>query len=68
MSGPMEKSITVPRSRCRSVEHDVDPKDQFHSSSWKKGRQSRYEDADTVDMVAAGYVNNDHDDNHDGPR
>jgi hypothetical protein len=63
-----EDSITVPRSRRRSADHDVDPKDQFHSSPWKKGCQNCYEDADTADMVAAGYVNNDHDDNHDGPR
>jgi hypothetical protein len=63
-----EDSITVPRSHRRSADHDVDPKDQFHSSSRKKGHQNRYEDADTADMVAAGYVNNDHDDNHDGPR
>jgi hypothetical protein len=63
-----EDSIAVPRSCRRSADHDVDPKDQFHSSSWKKGRRNRYEDADTADMVAAGYVNNDRDDNHDGPR
>jgi hypothetical protein len=63
-----EDSIAVPRSRRRSVDHDVDPKDQFHSNSRKKGRQNHYEDADTADMVAAGYVNNDRDDNHDGPR
>jgi hypothetical protein len=63
-----EDSIAVPRSRCRSADRDVDSKDQFHSSSRKKGRRNRYEDADTVDMVAAGYVNNDRDDNHDGPR
>jgi hypothetical protein len=63
-----EDSIAVPRSRRRSSGHDVDQKDRFHSSSRKKGRRSRYEDADTADMVAAGYVNNDRDDNHDGPR
>jgi hypothetical protein len=34
----------------------------------QKGRRGRYGDSDTADMVAAGYVNNDHDDNHDGPR
>jgi hypothetical protein len=60
-----EDSIAIHRSHRRSADHDVDPKDQFHSSSRKKGRRSRYEDADTTDMVAAGYVN---DDNHDGPR
>jgi hypothetical protein len=63
-----EDSIAVPGSCRRSADCDVDPKDQFHSSSQKKGRQNRYEDADTADMVAAGYVNNDRDDNHDGPR
>jgi hypothetical protein len=50
------------------MEGDVDAKDQFHSSSRKKGRQNCYDDADATDMVAAGYMNNDHDDNHDGPR
>jgi hypothetical protein len=63
-----EDSIVDPRSRRRSADRDIDPKDQFHSSSRKKGRRNRYEDADTADMVVAGYVNNDHDDNHDGPR
>jgi hypothetical protein len=63
-----EDSIAIPRSRRRSADRDIDPKDQFHSSSRKKGRRSSYEDADTADMVAAGYVNNDRDDNHDGPR
>jgi hypothetical protein len=63
-----EDSIMVPRSRRRLADHDVDPKDQFHSSSRKKGCRNRYEDADTADMVAAGYVNNDCDDNHNGPR
>jgi hypothetical protein len=33
-----EDSIAVPRSRRRSADHDVDPKDKFHSSSRKKGR------------------------------
>jgi hypothetical protein len=63
-----EDSIAIPRSHRRSADRDVDPKDQFHSSSRKKGRQSRYEDADMADMIAAGYINNDRDDNHDGPR
>jgi hypothetical protein len=52
----------------RSAECDIDAKDQFHTNSRKKGRRSRYDDMDTTDMVVAGYVNNDHDDNHDGPR
>jgi hypothetical protein len=63
-----EDSITAPRSRRRSADRDVDAKDQFHSSSQKKGSRNRYDDADAMDMVAAGYVNNDHDDNRDGPR
>jgi hypothetical protein len=63
-----EDSITAPRSRRRSAERDVDAKDQFHTSSRKKGRRNRYNDADTTDMVAAGYVNEDHDDSRDGPR
>jgi hypothetical protein len=62
-----EVSIAVPRSHRQSADHDVDPKDQFHPSSRKKGHRNRYEDADTADMVAAGYVNNDRDDNHNGP-
>jgi hypothetical protein len=63
-----EDSIAAPRSRRRSAERDVDAKDQFHTSSRKKGRRNRYDDADATDMVAAGYVNNNHDDNCDGPR
>jgi hypothetical protein len=63
-----EDSIVAPRSRRRSAERDVDAKYQFHPNSRKKGRRSRYNDADTMNMVAAGYVNNDHDGNHDGPR
>jgi hypothetical protein len=63
-----EDSIAAPRSRRRSAERDVDAKDQFHPNSRKKGRRSRYDNADTTDMVAADYVNNDHDDNCDGPR
>jgi hypothetical protein len=63
-----EDSIVAPRSRRRSAERDVDAKDLFHTSSRKKGRRNRYDDADAMDMVAAGYVNNDHDDNRDGPR
>jgi hypothetical protein len=62
-----EDSIAAPRSRRWSAECDVDAKDQFQPNSRKKGRRSRYDDVDTTDMVAEGYVNNDHDDNHDGP-
>jgi hypothetical protein len=58
-----EDSIAVPRSCRRSADRDVDPKDQFHSSSQKKGRRNHYKDTDTANMVAAGYVNNNHDDN-----
>jgi hypothetical protein len=63
-----EDSIAAPRSHRRSVERDIDAKDQFHASSRKKGCRNCYNNADTSDMVAAGYVNNDHDDNRDGPR
>jgi hypothetical protein len=63
-----EDSIVAPKSRRRSVERDIDAKDQFHTSSRKKGRRNRYDGADATDMVAAGYVNNDHDDNRDRPR
>jgi hypothetical protein len=63
-----EDSIAAPRSHHRSAERDIDAKDQFHTSSQKKGRRNRYDDADATDMVAAGYVNKDRDDNRDGPR
>jgi hypothetical protein len=66
-----EDSIANPRSHRRSPDHDVDPKDQLHSGSRrvrKKGRRGRYGDSDTTDTVAAGYINNDHDDNRDGRR
>jgi hypothetical protein len=63
-----EDSIATPRSRHRSAERDVDAKDQFHNSSQKKGRRNRYDDADATDMVAAGYMNEDRDDNRDGAR
>jgi hypothetical protein len=63
-----EDSIAAPRSHRRSAEHDVDAKDQFHTSSQKKGRRNRYDDADATDMVAAGYINKDRDDSPDGPR
>jgi hypothetical protein len=66
-----EDSIANPRSCRRSPDRDIDPKDQLHSGSRRvrqKGRRSRYGDSDTADMVPAGYVNNNHDDNHDGPR
>jgi hypothetical protein len=62
-----EDSISAPRSRRRSVECDGDAKDQFHNSSRKKGRRNRYDDAGATDMVAAGYVKEDRDDNRDGP-
>jgi hypothetical protein len=61
-----EDSIAAPRSRRRSAECDVDVKDQFHNSSRKKGHRNRYDDTDATDMVAAGYVNEDRHDNHDG--
>jgi hypothetical protein len=63
-----EDSIVTPRSRRRSAERDIDAKDQFHTSSRKKGRRNRYDDADATDMVAAGYVNEDRDDNRDRTR
>jgi hypothetical protein len=63
-----EDSISAPRSRRQSAERDGDAKDQFHNSSRKKGRRNRYDDAEATDMVAAGYINEDHDDNRDGPR
>jgi hypothetical protein len=63
-----EDSIAAPRSRRRSAECDIDTKDQFHTKSYNKDRRSRYDDTEAMDMVAAGYVNNDHDDNRDGPR
>jgi hypothetical protein len=66
-----EDSIANLRSRRCSPNRDVDPKDQLHSGSRRvrqKGRRSHYGDSDAADMVAAGYVNNDHNDNHDGPR
>jgi hypothetical protein len=63
-----EDSIAAPRSRRRSAEHDIDAKDQFHTSSQKKGRRNRYDDTNATDMVAAGYVNEDRDNNRDGPR
>jgi hypothetical protein len=66
-----EDSIANPRSRRCLPDHDVDAKDQLQSGSQRvrqKGRQGRYGDLDTADMVAAGYINNDHDDNHDRPR
>jgi hypothetical protein len=63
-----EDSIAAPRSHRRSAERDINAKGQFHTISRKKGRQNRYDDADATDMVAAGYVNKDRDDNRDGPR
>jgi hypothetical protein len=64
-------SIANPRSHRRSPDRDVDPKEQLHSGSrlvQQKGRRGHYGDSDTTCMVVAGYINNDHDDNHDGPR
>jgi hypothetical protein len=61
-------SIAAPGSRRWSTERDVDAKDQFHPGSQKKGHQNRYDDTENTDMVAAGYVHRDHDDNHNLPR
>jgi hypothetical protein len=69
--GNREDSIANRRSRHRSPNHDVDPKDQLYSGSRRvrqKGRRGRYGDSDTADMVAGGYINNDHDENCDKPR
>jgi hypothetical protein len=66
-----EDSIANPRSRRRSPDHDVDPKDQLHSGSRRvrqKVHRGCYGDSDTSDMVAVGYINNNHDENRDGPR
>jgi hypothetical protein len=63
-----EDSIAAPRSCRRSAERDIDAKDQFHSGSRKKGRRNRFDDADNTDMVAAGYIHEDRDDNRDLPR
>jgi hypothetical protein len=49
-----EDSIAAPRRHCRSVEHDVDAKDQFHPSSRKKGHRNHYDDAENTDMEASG--------------
>jgi hypothetical protein len=62
-----EDSIAAPRCRRRSAECDVDAKDQFHSGSRKKGRRNCYDDTENTDMVAAGYVHEDRDDNRDLP-
>jgi hypothetical protein len=62
-----EDSIAAPRSRRRSAECDVDTKDQFHSDSRKKGRRNRFDDAENTDMVAAGYIHEDRDNNRDLP-
>jgi hypothetical protein len=61
-------SIAAPKSRRRSAERDVDAKDQFHSGSRKKGRRNHFDDAENTDMVAAGYIHEDRDDNRDLPR
>jgi hypothetical protein len=69
MNGLMEKILS------RHLEAAADQrsvmsmqKNQFHTSSQKKGHRNRYDDADATDMVAAGYVNEDRDDNRDRPR
>jgi hypothetical protein len=63
-----EDSIAAPRSRHQSADRDIDAKDQFHPSSRKKGHRNRYNDTENIDMVAAGYVHEDHDNNRDLPR
>jgi hypothetical protein len=63
-----EDSIAAPRSHRRSAEHDVDVKDQFYSGSRKKGHQNCHDDTENTDMVAAGYMHEDRDDNCDLPR
>jgi hypothetical protein len=63
-----EDSIAAPRSRRRSAERDVDAKDQFHSGSRKKDRRNRFDDTENTDMVAAGYIHEDRDNNRDLPR
>jgi hypothetical protein len=66
-----EDSIANPRNRRHSPDDDADAKDQLHSESRRvrqKGRRGCYGDIDPADMVVAGYINNDHDDNHDSPR
>jgi hypothetical protein len=63
-----EDYIAAPRSHRRSAERDVDAKDQFHSGSRKKGRRNRFDDAENTNMVAAGYMHEDRDDNCDLPR
>jgi hypothetical protein len=63
-----EDSIAAPMSHRRSTECDVDAKDQFHSGFRKKGRRNRFDNAENIDMVAAGYIYEDRDDNRDLPR
>jgi hypothetical protein len=63
-----EDSISAPRSRRRSAERDIDAKEQFHPGSRKKGRRNRYDNTENMDMVAAGYVHEDREDNRDLPR
>jgi hypothetical protein len=60
-------SIAAPRSRRRSAERDVNAKDLFHSGSRKKGRRNRFDDTENADMVAAGYIHEDRNDNRDLP-
>jgi hypothetical protein len=67
----MEDSIQDPRNHRRLPDNGGDAKDHHQSGSRRvrqKGRRSHFGDADTTDMVAVGYTNNDHDDNHDGHR
>jgi hypothetical protein len=66
-----EDSIANPRNRRRSLDDGTEAKDQHHSGSRRvrqKGHRGCYEDDDTANMVAVGYVNHDHDNNRDGPR
>jgi hypothetical protein len=63
-----EDSIAAPRSHRRSAERDINAKEQFHLGYRKKGRRNRYDDTENADMVAAGYVHKDRDDNCDLPR
>jgi hypothetical protein len=63
-----EDSIAAPRSCRRSAECNVDAKDQFHFGSRKKGRRNHFDNAENTDMVAAGYIHEDRDDNRNLPR
>jgi hypothetical protein len=66
-----EDSTQNPRHHHRSPDEGDDTKDQHYSGTHrvrKRGRRNRYTDAHPTDMVAAGYTNNQDEDNHDGPR